>query len=63
MSETKREMTLEEWCAKLPEHHLVNKQLKELLHHRDITIGLWATDRPDMLTNEEKEKCFLFEIR
>jgi len=25
-----REMTLEEWCNKLPEFHLVNKQLREL---------------------------------
>lgn len=63
MSHEDREMTLEEWCGKLPNSHLVNRQLKELLHHRDTTIGLWATDRPDLLTDEEKKKCYLFEIR
>lgn len=30
MSDCEREMTLEEWCNKLPKFHLVNKQLKEL---------------------------------
>ena len=25
-----REYTLKEWCAKLPEHHLVSKQLSAL---------------------------------
>lgn len=25
-----REMTLDEWCAKLPDFHRVNKELREL---------------------------------
>jgi len=25
-----REMTLDEWCSKLPESHLVNKELRQL---------------------------------
>ena len=34
----------------------------ELLHHKVSTVGLWATDRPDVLTEEEKAKCYLFRI-
>lgn len=30
MGETQREMTLDEWCARLPDSHLVNKQLDQL---------------------------------
>jgi len=26
-----REMTLKEWCDRVPKHHLINKQLKALL--------------------------------
>lgn len=29
-NECQREMTLDEWCAKLPSFHLVNRQLQEL---------------------------------
>ncbi len=30
MQQAAREMTLDEWCAKLPHIHLVNKQLRRL---------------------------------
>jgi len=31
---------------------------KKLQHHKDTTVGLWATDRPDMIPDELKEKYF-----
>ena len=31
MSESSQEMTLKEWCERLPSCHLVNKQLKILI--------------------------------
>jgi hypothetical protein len=39
------------------------KRIKELLHYQDTTINLWATDRPDLLTEEEKKKFHLFELK
>jgi len=37
--------------------------LKTLQHHQDTTIGLWATDQPERLSDEEKTKYNMFEIR
>ena len=34
--------------------------IKDLQHHKDTTIGLWATDRPDLI---EDPKSVLFEIK
>jgi len=31
---------------------------KSLQHHKDTTVGLWATDRPDMIPDDLKEKYF-----
>ena len=39
---------------------MLNNYSKELQHHRDITVGLWATDRPDLI---EDPKKLLFEIK
>ena len=39
------------------------RELQALKHHRDTTVGLWATDRPDLFTDEEKEKFHLFEVK
>jgi hypothetical protein len=38
-------------------------ELEQLRHFKDTVIGLWATDRPDLLTDEEKERCHLFQIK
>jgi len=46
MNNTQREMTLEEWCSKLPDFHLVNKQLKELLSNHDTTVGCRRINDP-----------------
>ena len=35
----------------------------KLAHAKVSMVGLWATDRPDLLTEEEKKKCFLFELK
>ena len=40
--QTSREMTLKEWCARLPENHLVNKQLKGLLESEAFLNALLA---------------------
>lgn len=39
MMNAQREMTLEEWCAQLPDFHLVNRQLRELksTHPQPVT--------------------------
>ena len=37
--EAEREMTLHEWCAKLPKIHKVNVELRELLANQINTIG------------------------
>lgn len=34
-------------------------ELKELVHHKDTTINLWATDRPDLISDPSK---VLFQI-
>ena len=31
---------------------------KKLQHHKDATVGLWATDRLDIIPDELKEKYF-----
>lgn len=58
-----REVSLEEYCGKLSEYHRVNQELAALMHFQAIVKGMWATDRPDLLTDEEKERCHLFEIK
>lgn len=45
---------LEEWAEKAEAY------IKELEHHRDTTVGLWATDRPDLIKDD---KNLLFEIK
>lgn len=37
-----------------------SERVKELEHHRDTTVGLWATDRPDLIDDPKK---LLFEIK
>lgn len=33
------------------------KYINKLEHHKDTTVGLWATDRPDLI-KDEKEVMF-----
>ena len=45
-NETQRELTLDEWCQKLPENHLVNKQLqrqRELLRKAEAMAEFYST--------------------
>ncbi|KKM21203.1 hypothetical protein LCGC14_1637770, partial [marine sediment metagenome] len=32
-------------------------KIKELEHYRDTTLGLYATDRPDLVKDEHKAKA------
>lgn len=36
-------------------------QIKELEYHRTTTVGLWATDRPDLIPDNIKD--LFFEIK
>ena len=46
---------MEEWIF-VPD---ANEWVKELEHYKDITLGLWATDRPDLI---DDPKELLFEL-
>ncbi len=37
-----------------------SERVKNLEHHKETTVGLWATDRPDLIDDPEK---LLFEIK
>jgi len=34
---------------------------KELKHYHDTTVGLWATDRPDLIPKDKKHLFFKLE--
>ena len=36
----------------------LKEQNKKLLHHKDTTVGLWATDRPDLIPEIVKDLFF-----
>ena len=36
------------------------EKIAELKHHKDSTCGLWATDRPDLISDPKK---IMFEIK
>ena len=36
---------------------------RRLQYFKNTTVGLWATDRPEKLTQEEYERCCLFELK
>lgn len=38
----------------------VSERVKNLEHHKVTTVGLWATDRPDLIDDPKK---LLFEIK
>ena len=46
----------EEWIFVQESSEMINK----LKHHKTTTVGLWATDRPDLLDDPKK---LLFEIK
>lgn len=45
---------LEKWAEK------AEAKIKELQHYKDTTIGLYATDRPDLIKDE---KGLLFQLK
>jgi hypothetical protein len=36
----------------------LKEQNKKLMHHKDTTVGLWATDRPDLIPESVKDLFF-----
>lgn len=46
-------VALEKWAEE------ANERLKKLEHHETTTVGLWATDRPDLV---EDAKKIMFQI-
>ena len=50
----------EEVKARMDQLRAENKRLQ---HFRDTSVGLWATDMPDKLTQEERDRCCLFELK
>lgn len=43
--------------------YVFNHFMKQLQHFKNSTVGLWATDRIDLFTYNDKEKYFMFEIK
>lgn len=41
----------------------VESLMKKLLHHKETTVGLWATDRPDLFSKDQLEKFYMVEIK
>jgi len=33
---------------------ILNDYAKELQHHKDTTVGLWATDKPNLISDPKK---------
>ena len=49
----------DEYCAEWIFVPDASERISKLEHFRDTTIGLWATDRPDLIDDPKK---LLFEI-
>ena len=47
----------------IDENRELKEKIEKLEHFRDTTVGLWATDKPDLISNNLKEKYHLFEIK
>lgn len=50
-------INLEEAAIKII--NMQKKEVKELLHYRDYTIGLWCTDKPELI----KDKKLFFKLK
>ena len=48
-------------CKRIDGNQDADAEFKKLLHHKDTTVGLWATDLPDLIP-ENIKKEFFFEI-
>ena len=44
---TAHHLALEQWAGQ------AEQKIKELQHHKDTTIGLYATDRPDLIVDND----------
>jgi len=50
-----------QFSSKLEKQSEIKEQNIALLHHKDTTVGLWATDRPDLIPDEIKNVFFQIE--
>lgn len=50
---TQHHEALEQWAIK------AEAKIKELEHYRDTTLGLYATDKPELIKNEQN---LMFEL-
>ena len=54
--DTEKDEYKQEWIF-VPD---ASERVKNLEHHKTTTVGLWATDRPDLIDDPKK---LLFEIK
>ena len=54
--DTEKDEYKQEWIFVLD----ASERVKNLEHHKATTVGLWATDRPDLIDDPKK---LLFEIK
>jgi hypothetical protein len=54
--DTEKDEYKQEWTF-VPD---ASERVKNLEHHKATTVGLWATDRPDLINDPKK---LLFEIK
>ena len=54
--DTEKDEYKQEWTF-VPD---ASERIKNLEHHKATTVGLWATDRPDLIDDPKK---ILFEIK
>jgi hypothetical protein len=48
---------------KAKKNRSIKDQTAELIHHKDTTCGLWATDRPDLIPSDIKELFFQIDFK
>ena len=41
-------------CVSLDDYIELQKENEEMKHYQDTTVGLWATDRPDLIVDKKK---------
>lgn len=47
-----------EFDRKKIQDNCIESELKKLKHHKDTTVGLWATDKPEQIPEEIKHLFF-----
>lgn len=50
-----------EYNYMVEQNPIIESKLKDLEHHKDTTVGLWATDKPELIPESLKDMFFLIE--